>query len=187
MTLKSLNHLRIRIFLALFLVFIISFTFGALTQRVFSYQNNLNLLTTQATTDTTLTREEAPMQNVYSREKPSPGDWVKESEIKVYDDRVVLEIENPQWARFTNTNSMDPLFDEDSNAIEIVPSNPEMISPGDIVSFNYKEDTIIHRVIKTGYDEQGWYMITKGDNNAQADPVKIRFVDVQRLVVAIIY
>ena len=66
-------------------------------------------------------------------------------------------------------------------------TKPEQIKPGDIVSFSYGQDTIIHRVLTTNYDDKGWYMITKGDNNNKPDPKKIRFDQVRRLVVAIIY
>ena len=37
--------------------------------------------------------------------------------IHVSSDQVVIKINNPKWASFTNTNSMDPLLDEDSNAV----------------------------------------------------------------------
>jgi uncharacterized protein (UPF0248 family) len=47
--------------------------------------------------------------------------------------------------------------------------------------------TIIHRVVKIGQDSEGWYAILKGDNLSQEDPEKVRFDQVQRVVVAIIY
>ncbi|MBN1157149.1 signal peptidase I [Candidatus Woesearchaeota archaeon] len=119
----------------------------------------------------------------------SPSDWITEDQIRVYDDRVIIDIENPEWARFTDTNSMDPVFDYGSNAIEIVPEKPEQIHVGDIVSYKskYASGTIIHRVIEIGNDEDGWYARMKGDNNPIEDPEKIRFGQIQRVVVAIIY
>jgi len=119
----------------------------------------------------------------------SPADHIKESDIEVYKDKVILNIDNPQWARFTDTNSMDPVLDQGSNAIEIIPQSPEDISVGDIVSYEntISGGTIIHRVTDIGTDTQGWYAITKGDNNPSPDPVKIRFNEIRRLVVAIIY
>lgn len=167
--------------------FLISFTFGAMTERVFSSQIEISNSITGNVVNYQETIEETPKETVYSREKPSPQDWITESNIKVYNDRVVIELDNPEWARFTDTNSMDPVFDAESNAIEIVPSRPEQIKPGDIVSFAYGSDTVIHRVIKADYDKDGWYMITKGDNNNNPDPGKTRFDQVKRLVVAIIY
>ena len=122
-------------------------------------------------------------------EKPSPQDWIKENEISVTNDKVIIKINNPEWARFTNTNSMDPIIDEDSHAIEIVPTSPEQVQPGDIVSYksNYVDGFIIHRVVETGYDSKGWYAIFKGDNNESNDPEKVRFSQIKRVVVAIIY
>jgi hypothetical protein len=176
-------------FVMLFVVFfLVSFTFGAMTERVFSEQEivqETNILTGKIVSGEVL--EETPQEIVYTREKPSPQDWIPESKISVYEDRVIIKIDNPEWARFTDTNSMDPIFDAESNAIEIVPTNPEQIKAGDIVSYDYKGSSIIHRVIKTDYDEEGWYMITKGDNNQKADPQKTRFEQVNRVVVAIIY
>ena len=63
------------------------------------------------------------------------------------------------------------------------------ISVGDIVSYNseYASGTIIHRVIEISEDEAGWFCRVKGDNNKDTDPGKIRFSQIQRIVVAIIY
>jgi hypothetical protein len=122
-------------------------------------------------------------------EKASPSDWIKESQIKVYDDKVIIEIKNAEWAKFTDTNSMDPILDKDTNAIEIVPRSYRDINIGDIVSYeiNGVQGIIIHRVIETGFDEKGWFAITKGDNLESTDPFKIRFSNIKRVVVAVIY
>ncbi len=124
-----------------------------------------------------------------SPERPSPKDRVKESQILVYDDRVVIDVKDAVWATFTDTNSMDPVIDKGSNAIEYVPEYPAEISVGDIVSYHSKhtKGVIIHRVIETGYDEQGWYAIMKGDNNNYRDPGKVRFDQIERVVIGIIY
>lgn len=120
---------------------------------------------------------------------PSPKDWILEEDIHVYSDRIIIDIEGAEWAGFTDTNSMDPIIDLGSNAIEIIPTSPEQITPGEIISYDskYATGTIIHRVQETGFDEDGWYAIMKGDNNPYPDPGKVRFDQVQRLVVAIIY
>ena len=122
-------------------------------------------------------------------EKNSPSDWVSESQIKVTRDRVVVELPDAVWATFTDTNSMDPVIDAGANALEIVPTSPGQIHAGDIVSYESKlvDGTIIHRVIETGEDSQGWYAIFKGDNLSQPDPEKVRWEQIKRVVVAIIY
>jgi len=122
-------------------------------------------------------------------EKNSPSNWISEDQIKVYNDRVIIELKDAEWASFTNTNSMDPIIDETANAIEIIPKSTDNIHVGDIISYksNYADGTIIHRIIKIGSDEKGWYCIVKGDNNQSPDPGKIRFNQIKRILVAIIY
>jgi hypothetical protein len=122
-------------------------------------------------------------------ERASPSDSIPESNIHVYNDKIVIDVDDPEWATFTDTNSMDPVFDKGSNALQIVPKNESQIQVGDIISFTTRYDSgvIIHRVIKIGYDEEGWYAITKGDNNPFNDPGKTRFKDIKKLLIGIIY
>lgn len=119
----------------------------------------------------------------------TPPDKISESQIKVYKNRVVLEIENAEWATFTPTGSMEPVLNENSNAIELIPKSEDDIDVGDICSYKskYATGSIIHRVVYKGHDEQGTYFVFKGDNNPTSDPGRIRFSQVQRCVVAIIY
>ena len=122
------------------------------------------------------------------QELPSPSDWIKEDDIHVYYKSVEFDCENCQWANFADTNSMDPVLDYGHNAIEIIPQRTSDIRVGDIVSYDAGVyGTIIHRVIQIGNDEKGWYTIFKGDNNSEADPFKVRFNQIKRKVVAIIY
>jgi|TARA_B100001971_G_C17976007_1_gene424840 hypothetical protein len=124
-----------------------------------------------------------------AKEQPSPGDWIKESQIHVYNDKVIIDIKNAEWASFWNTNSMDPLLDETSNGIEIKPKSENDIQVGDVISYVSEEDfsTIIHRVVDIGYDEEGRYFTMRGDNNSAEDPERVRFYQVQRVLVAVIY
>ncbi len=123
------------------------------------------------------------------RERPSPKSRVTPQQILVYDKEVILKIENPQWAVFTDTNSMDPVIDSESKAIQIVPQSSEDIGVGDIVAYvsKYKEGVIAHRVVEIDYDAFGWYARVKGDNNPYMDPGKVRFDQIKRVVVGIIY
>jgi hypothetical protein len=123
------------------------------------------------------------------KEVPHPYDRISEDNIHVYKDRIVIELEGAEWAGFTDTNSMDPVIDFGSNAIEIVPKSAQEVNVGDIVSYKsaYASGTIIHRVVETGVDDQGWYCRLKGDNIESIDPGKVRFDQIRRIVVAIIY
>jgi len=135
--------------------------------------------------------QETQMPQSYSIEEKntsSPSDWIKENQIQVQKDKVIINIENAKWAKFTDTDSMLPFLDENSNAIEVIPRNENDIKIGDIVSYRaFTNDIVIHRVIEKGTDEQGVYFILKGDNNPYPDPEKVRFSQVQRVLVAVIY
>ena len=144
-----------------------------------------NTNTIESTTDTII--------NTFRSNRPqelsSPYDHIKENQIHVYDSRIIIDIDDPEWATFTDTNYMDPVIDYGANAIEIIPKTQNEVHVGDIVSYrsDYAEGIIIHRVIGTGYDSVGWYAVMKGDNNPEKDPGKVRFEQIQRIVVAIIY
>jgi signal peptidase I len=118
----------------------------------------------------------------------SPDDHIREDQIIVTNEQVILLIEDAIWSSFTDTNSMDPLLDYGSNGIEIVPESVEDITVGDVIS--YRSTTggiVIHRVIDIASDEEGIYYIMKGDNNPTADAQKVRFEDVQGILVAVVY
>jgi len=123
------------------------------------------------------------------REKLSPYDWIKQDQIQVYNNMVIIRLKNPQWARFTDTKSMDPVIDSSSHALEIVPESEEEVHEGDIVAYEsvYKKGIITHRVAKIGKDSEGWYAVMKGDNNPGNDPGRVRFSQIRRVVVAVIY
>ena len=124
-----------------------------------------------------------------NEELPSPHNWIKESQISVEGNQVVIKIDNAQWSRFTDTNSMDPVIDKGANAIQIIPKDEAQIHVGDIVSYesDYSDGVIIHRVVEIGYDKNGWYCIMKGDNNSRIDPGKVRFKQIKRITIAVIY
>jgi len=121
--------------------------------------------------------------------RATPSDHVTDDQIKVYRDRVVLDVQNAIWAQFTPTHSMDPVLSEKANAIEVVPTSEDEVNEGDIVAYqsDYSDGIIIHRVIKKGQDQLGAYFIVKGDNNPAADPGKVRFEQIRSVVVGIIY
>ena len=134
-------------------------------------------------------KAEIPASIISGEEQLSPEDHIKEEDIHVYDDRVVIDIVNPYWASFTDTNSMDPIIDEDANSIQIIPQNLEDVHVGDIISYEseYANGVIIHRVVFKGQDEQGIYYYLKGDNNVMRDPGRVRFDQLRRITVGIIY
>jgi len=122
-------------------------------------------------------------------EKSSPSDWISEGAIHVYPDKIVVDVNNPRWASFTDTNSMDPIIDKGANAIEIIPESADQINVGDIVAYESPNfsGTVIHRVIDKGIDRDGVYFVLKGDNNENPDPGKVRFDQIKRVLIAVIY
>ena len=121
------------------------------------------------------------------QDRADPKDRISEEKIQVYNDRIVIKLENPEWSRFSDTKSMEPVIYQGANAIQVIPENQEELQEGDIISFETDYGTIIHRIIKIDYDKEGWYAITKGDNSPVNDSEKVRFTQIKRVVVAIIY
>jgi hypothetical protein len=117
----------------------------------------------------------------------APADYLPQEKIHVYGNSIVLDVKDAQWSKFTSTGSMIPVFDENANAVQVLPKSPDDISIGDIIAFMQDREIIIHRVVDTGTDEQGFYYITKGDNNILADTEKVRFEQIEGKVIAVIY
>lgn len=147
----------------------------------------------------TLPTKESPF-STKPVERASPGDTITEQEIKVYknnvqvdlqdpegnDWMVMMDLDNPSWSTFTDTNSMDPVFDVGANTVRIkVPA--DSLQVGDIISYQYGDKIIIHRIVHIDQDEQGLYFVLKGDNNPTSDPMKVRPDQILGKVVAIFY
>ncbi|MEM2138530.1 MAG: signal peptidase I [Candidatus Woesearchaeota archaeon] len=170
-----------------------AFMLGVFTTIAFSFilEDNIHKGTTTFIERTQDSRESNIIARIIGNpdEKPSPYDRITEDKIRVEKDKIIINIENAQWSKFTDTNSMDPVIDIGSNAIQVVPKNENEIHIGDIISYqsDYAEGIIIHRVVEISYDDKGWFCIAKGDNNPSNDPGKIRFNQIKRVVVAIIY
>jgi len=181
------------------IIFIIGVTIGSIISQFYIDQTSTRIQTKthrgfKTTTNliSPKTQQEplnAEKKKLDRQELPSPSDWIKEKDIHVYYDKVEIDCKNCQWANFADTNSMDPVLDYGHNAIEIIPKKTTDLQVGDIASYKspYVKGTIIHRIIKISRDEKGWYAIFKGDNNSKPDPYKVRFDQIKRKVVAIIY
>ena len=122
-------------------------------------------------------------------EQPSPADRIMDSDVNVYSSKVIIDIENSKSRKFIDSNSMDPLIDEGATTIEIKPKNAGEIKVGDIIAYDVDgyDYAFVHRVIEIENDEKGAYFITKGDNYWKEDPDKIRFSDIEGIVVGILY
>ena len=115
-----------------------------------------------------------------------PGNWINEKNIQVYDDRIVIKIDNARISRYEATGSMLPVLGENANGIEIVPFSSNQIQIGDIITFQKGEKLIVHRVIEKGKDNKGDYFITKGDNNDEADG-RVYFSQIKYVTIGLVY
>ncbi len=161
---------------ALFLAFLCVFIAGWLSSTTYSNISGLQF--------------ETPFSFKFvAPEMESPYNHIKEDQIHVYSDRIEIDLQDAMWARFTNTNSMDPIFDSEANTIEIKPEKKSDIHIGDVISYSPRgsDSLIVHRVVQISVDGDGWYAIVKGDNIANPDPDKVRFEQINGVLVAIIY
>jgi len=116
----------------------------------------------------------------------TPGDWIQENQIHVYENAIVIDVEGASLGKYAATGSMNPVLNQYSNGIRIVPKSEEQIGIGDIITFEQDNQFIIHRVIDKGEDKDGVYFITKGDNNNVTDG-KIRFQDIKYVTIGMLW
>jgi len=114
----------------------------------------------------------------------APSDWIKINQIQVTENSISINIPNASISSYAPTGSMKPTLDYGSNGIRIKPNSPEQIEIGDIITFG--EENIVHRVVEKGIDENGYWFITKGDNNQVSDG-QIRFEDINYVTIGILY
>lgn len=119
----------------------------------------------------------------------SPSDSISESQIQIYDDRVVIYVDNAFLAEYLDTNSMDPVLDAGANGLLVIPESEGDIEVGDIVSYQPEgiSDLVVHRVASIGTDSLGVYYTLKGDNNKSSDPERVRFSQIRYETLVIIY
>jgi hypothetical protein len=119
----------------------------------------------------------------------SPTDRIAHEKIFVKDDEIIIKLSSASKGTIINTYSELPLLNENSTTLEIKPRDETDIHIGDIIVYysNSYRAYIIHRVISQGVDNEGWFVITKGDNNFLPDDELVRFAQIKSIVVGIIY
>lgn len=120
---------------------------------------------------------------------PSPFDRIPESSIHVYPDKVVIDMNDVQWASYADTHSMEPVLKAGTNGLELIPESENDVYVGDIVAYSadWSDGLVVHRIISSGFDASGRYFILKGDNNSSADPGRVRFSQIKYVLVGVIY
>ena len=115
-------------------------------------------------------------------ERSSPSDVLNSTDVVIFNNMACIVMGNLTKAILSGTNSMDPVLDEEAVVLRYKPKNISEINIGDIISFKYHNDTLIHRVI----DIKDNKILTKGDNNKWNDGW-IEFDKVVGKMVAVIY
>lgn len=115
-----------------------------------------------------------------------PKDKVTDNQISFENGKVVIDIEDPVFSKYEDSESMLPVLGKGATGVGYKPSSADDVQVGDIVSFRRDGKVIVHRVVEIGEDDLGMYFITKGDNNNVEDG-KIRFEQIDSVLVTIIY
>lgn len=174
---------------------LLAFIAGYQTQKIL---NSIDTLTTKENDNIqtiiqafkTNNKTECPIPTTnQTNEKPSPKDRISQDQIKIYKDKVVLDIQNVLWAKIADTNSMDPIIDSNAHVLQIKPKSEQELQIGDIITYYHIKSghNVIHRIIEISQDENGWYALTKGDNNKLPDSEKVRFAQIKKVLIGIIY
>ena len=133
---------------------------------------------------------ESPFSNNFGlsgvNSEKAPSNFINEKDIKIYDDKIIIEVPGTSLSRYASTGSMNPVLDENSNGIRIIPNSEDEINIGDIITFKQDNMLIVHRVIEKGFDKEGVYFITKGDNSNLNDG-KVRFKDIKYITIGVLY
>lgn len=133
--------------------------------------------------------KEIPYSGFVVHDLISPHNFISEDKIFVLKDKIMIKIENASLASYTTTHSMDPIIDSGAHGLEIKPKSAEEIKLGDIVAYKsiYSKEPIVHRIIKISSDEKGVYYTLKGDNNKYNDLEKVRFNQIEYVLIGILY
>lgn len=118
----------------------------------------------------------------------TPKDRIKESQITVGEDYVLLKIDNPIWSSYENTHSMLPTLSEGHNGLYVKPEGDWDLQVGDIVAYESGKEIIVHRIVNIEQNADGELTFTlKGDNNPVVDPEKIKYEQIQRVLIGMLY
>lgn len=79
------------------------------------------------------------------------------------------------------SGSMDPAIPVHS-VVLVQPAAPEELQPGEIVAYRSGSSVVIHRLVENHIVEGE--LVTKGDANAEPDPLKVEYAGVLGMVTA---
>lgn len=141
-------------------------------------------------------KTEFPVIEQAKGELPSPRVAIDSQKI-IYDEATetltITGIKGPvRITSVANTNSMEPAID--AGHTTVCSSNPnymstDMIKRGDVIIYNasWTQSQIIHAVIETGEDVNGWYCKAQGWHNDYPDPEIIRIGQILQVVLITVW
>lgn len=117
-----------------------------------------------------------------------PSNKILIDDLYLEDTFVRLNVNNISLSRFFDSGSMQPTLNSYSTGLKMPIYSIEQVKVGDIISYKTQESKlIVHRVIRVSKDQKGWFAITKGDNNDVEDEQKVRFEQINGIIIGILY
>lgn len=107
--------------------------------------------------------------------------------IQLGQDRILIYLNSTFLSVFANSSSMNPVITHNTKALEIAPGNVNELHVGDIIAYQSGNELIVHRIVDIGNDAEGWFAITKGDNNNAVDTEKIRYNMIKGKIAVLLY
>ena len=158
------------------ILLVIAFMLGVIADNVFQYFKPYS-------------KEQAASFSESCGSNIMPLGRISREDIHIYPNEVCISLKEPYLAYYTDTGSMEPMLGRGAKGIEIQPKGPQDIHIGDIVSYRseYAPGLVVHQVYNISYDENGWYATMKGINNKEADPGKVRFSQINKVLAVAIY
>jgi signal peptidase I len=124
--------------------------------------------------------------SINSQQLQSPSDTLMQDSILLFEDKVIIHVENASIESYQDADSMAPFLTNYSHGLRIHPKSESDIHVGDIVSFTQGNRTIVHRVVNIQKENNTIYFVTKGDN-AQNEDARIVFSDIEWKIIGILY
>ncbi|MBI4146718.1 hypothetical protein HY489_05270 [Candidatus Woesearchaeota archaeon] len=123
----------------------------------------------------------------YSTEPFTSTQQIPFDAIIVYNDHLTINYPGLRYAKVTS-NSMAPIITDTSTALERIPTSPDEIHTGDIISFYEPsvDGVVLHLVTEVLTKDGTTHYKTKGVANPEEDPWEVPYENVKGILVGVI-